>query len=157
MVTFYILVILLLGFRAAGQLGVRRYSTFHDAAVPALTVMFLFTGVTHFTSMKLDYLAMIPPPFPREIWIIHLTGILEILGALGLLLHRTRKAAGIGLALLLFAMFPANLYAAFNEIPFRGHPPTSLWIRVPVQVVLVSLLLWVSAFARRTQTVASPY
>lgn len=156
MIPFYILIVLLIVFRAASLVGIRQFSTFQDAAVPALAAMFLFTGITHFTNVKLEYLAMIPPPIPRELWIIHLTGVLEIAGALGLLIPGTRKFAGIGLALLLFLMFPANLYAAVNEIPFRGRPATNLWLRVPVQVVFVSLLVWVSGTGRRPQSITSP-
>lgn len=157
MIPFVILLVLLVLFRATVFLGIRWFSTLQDAAVPSLAVMFLFTGVTHFTNVKLDYLAMIPPPLPREIWLIHLTGVLEIAGALGLLVPPTRRMAALGLALLLFAMFPANLYAAVNEIPFRGRHATTLWLRVPVQVVFVSLLVWVSGLGRRPQPIQPPY
>ncbi len=71
--------------------------------------MLLFTGASHFTGMKHDFAAMIPAPLPDGFWVIYLTGLFEISGAVGLLFPRTRKLAGVGLTLLLIAMFPANV------------------------------------------------
>ena len=86
--------------------------------------MFLFTGTSHFTSMKYDFAAMIPPPLPNDLWVIYLTGVLEIAGAVGLLIPRTRRLAGICLVLMLAALFPANVYAALNEVSLRGQAAT---------------------------------
>jgi uncharacterized membrane protein YphA (DoxX/SURF4 family) len=52
--------------------------------------------------------------FPRSDLIITATGILEILGAIGLMVPRTWRAAALCLVLLLVALFPANVYAALN-------------------------------------------
>lgn len=106
--------------------------------------MFLFTGATHFSGMKHDYAAMIPSPFPQSLWLIHLTGILQIAGAVGLLLPRVRKIAGVCLIALLVAQFPANVNAALNSIPFRGQPPTPLWLRALIQLFFVAVIWWSS-------------
>ena len=87
---------------------------------------------------------MISPPLPNELLIIYLTGVLEIAGAIGLLIPRTRKLAGICLVLLLVALFPANVYAALNEIPLRGEAPTPLWLRGPVQLLYIGMVWWTS-------------
>ena len=107
-------------------------------------IMFLFTGASHFTSMKYDFAAMIPTPLPNDLWVIYLTGVLEIAGAIGLLIPRTRKLAGICLVLLLVALFPANVYAVLNEIPLRGEAPTPLWIRGPIQLLFIGMVWWTS-------------
>jgi uncharacterized membrane protein len=52
--------------------------------------MFLFTAASHFSSLKYDLAAMIPPPLTGALWMISLTGVLEALGAIGLLLPRFR-------------------------------------------------------------------
>ena len=70
--------------------------------------------------------------------------MLEITGAIGLLVPRTRKLAGICLVLLLVALFPANVYAALNEIPLRGEAPTPLWLRGPVQLLFIGMVWWTS-------------
>src|SRR5215213_7663268 len=63
--------------------------------------MFLFTGISHFSTMKYDFAAMIPAPLPNDLWVIYLTGVLEIAGAIGLLIPQTRKLAGVCLAVYL--------------------------------------------------------
>jgi uncharacterized membrane protein len=108
----------------------------------ALVITFLFTGATHFSGMKDDYAAMIPSPFPKSLWLIYLAGVLEIAGAIGLLLPRVRKVAGVCLIILLVALFPANVNAALNDIPFRGQPPTSLWLRALIQLFFVAMIWW---------------
>jgi uncharacterized membrane protein len=140
----FILVISFLVLRAIGLLGVRRLSSWQEAGLLAVAIMFLFTGSTHFTAMKHDYAAMLPGFVPMKVSIIHLTGVLQITGAIGLLVPRTRRLAGIGLALLLVGMFPGNVYAALNEVPFRGEPPTPLWLRTPIQLFFIGMVLWTS-------------
>ena len=101
-------------FRLAGRLGARWLDSGAKAGRAALTVMFLFTGVSHFSSMKHEYVAMIPATLPRGLGVIYVSGVLEIAGGLGLLEPSTRRLAGICLILLLLAMFPANVNAALS-------------------------------------------
>src|SRR5215203_6313940 len=108
MVSLFVLVISFILRRGAGFLGVERLSSWKVAGRGALVIMFLFTGASHFTSMKYDFAAMVPAPLPNDLWVIYLSGVLEIVGAIGLLIPRTRKLAGICLVLLLVALFPAN-------------------------------------------------
>ena len=130
--------------RGAGLLGVERLSSWRVAGRGALVIMFLFTGTSHFTSMKYDFAAMIPAPLPNDLWVIYLTGALEIAGAIGLLIPQTRKLAGICLALYLVAVFPANVFAALNEVTLRGAAATPLWVRAPMQLLYIVLVWWTS-------------
>jgi uncharacterized membrane protein len=150
MAPLFILVISFLVLRAVGFLGVRRLSSWREAGLLAVAIMFLFTGFTHFSDMKHDYAAMLPGFVPTKVWDIHLTGALQILGAVGLLVPRTRRLAGICLALLLVAMFPGNVYAALNEVPFRGEAPTPLWLRTPIQIFFIGMIWWTSIKAHPT-------
>ena len=124
MTSVFVLVASFLVLRGVGWLGVKQLSSWRDAGRGALVIMFLFTGASHFTSMKYDFSAMIPPPLPNDLWVIYLTGVLEIAGAVGLLIPRTRRLAGICLVLMLAALFPANVYAALNEVSLRGQAAT---------------------------------
>jgi uncharacterized membrane protein len=81
--------------------------------------------------------------------VIYLTGLLEMVGALGLLVPPLRRAAGLALFLLLLALFPANIYAAVHGVTFRGEPPTGIWIRGLIQLLFL-IAVWWSAVARRT-------
>ncbi len=130
--------------RGVGWLGVERLSSWRAAGLGALAIMFLVTSTAHFTSMKYDLAAMMPEPLPDDLWVIYLTGVLEIAGAIGLLIPRTRRIAGICLVLLMVAAFPANVNAALNEIPFGGEAATPLWLRAPMQLLFIGTLWWTS-------------
>ena len=155
MAPLFILLISLVVLRGVGYLGVRRLSSWRMAGLFAVAIMFLFTGATHFTSMKHDYAAMLPGPLSGNLGIIYLTGALQIVGAVGLLVPRTRRLAGVCLVLLLLAMFPGNVYAAVNEVPFRGEAPTPLWLRTPIQLFFIGMVLWTST-KRHFETVEQP-
>ena len=155
MAPLVILVISFILLRGVGLLGVRRLSSWREAGLYAVAMMFLFTGFTHYTGMKNDYTAMLPGPLSGSLGMIYLTGALQIAGAVGLLVPRTRKLAGICLALLLVAMFPGNVYAALNEIEFRGDAPTPLWLRTPIQLFFIGMVLWTSTNSH-SETVEQP-
>src|SRR5918999_493586 len=144
MTSLFVLVVSFLLLRGVGWLGVKQLSSWRDAGRGALVIMFLFTGISHFTSMKYDFAAMIPGPLPNGLWVIYLTGVFEIAGAIGLLIPQTRKLAGICLVLLLVVMFSANVNAALNDIPLSGQDPTPLWLRTPMQLLYVGMVWWTS-------------
>ena len=77
--------------------------------------------------MRHDLAAMIPPPLTGALWVIYVTGVLELAGALGLLSAIWRKWAAWGLISLLVAMLPANIYAALTGVTLRSNPPSALW------------------------------
>jgi uncharacterized membrane protein len=147
-----ILFILLASFvllRLAGYLGGRRLASWRNAGLGALAIMFLVTSSAHFNGLKYDLAAMMPEPLPDGLWIIYLSGLFEIAGAIGLLIPQTRRLAGLALVLLLVAQFPANVNAALNGIPLGGEPPTPLWLRTPMQVLFIAMVWWTSISARQ--------
>src|SRR5688572_33488504 len=92
----------------------RWFTGWRNAARVGIAVMFLFTATSHFSSLKHDLAAMIPPPLTGALWVIYVTGLLEGAGAIGLLIPGTRRMAAWGLVALLVALFPANVYAALS-------------------------------------------
>ena len=58
----------------------------------------------------------------------------------GLLMAMTARAASVCLALLLIAMFPANVRAAHRNLTIGGRPPTALPLRTLLQVVFIAAL-----------------
>jgi len=141
MIVLGVLLASLLLFTGLGVLGVDVFSTWQVSAAWALAVMFLFTASVHFTKTKEDLIAMVPKAFPNPRFLVYLTGVLEVLGAIGLLVPATRTLAGLGLVLLLVAMFPANVNAARKGIPLRGKLPTSLGLRLPMQLLFIGMTL----------------
>jgi uncharacterized membrane protein len=123
---------------AAGRLGVTTFRDWSTALRWALAAMFLLTASAHFTAMRADLVRMVPPAFPAPALIVTITGVLEIAGAIGLLIPRTAPLAAAGLTILLLAMFPANVYAAQQGLTLAGKPVTSLGPRTALQVLFLA-------------------
>ena len=156
MISLFVLVVSFIVLRALGALGVKRLSSWRDSGRIALVIMFLFTGFSHFSSLKHDFAAMIPAPLPNDLWVIYLAGIFEIAGAVGLLIPRTRRLAGVCLVLLMVAMFPANVNAIINGIPLGGNAPTPLWVRGPMQLLYIGMVWWTSIKKDSKEEVGRP-
>ena len=126
------LLTLLLGSLAArvvGWLGVDYVDSWPRAIAVGLAAMFVLTGVAHFVQpLRGNMIAIVPPRLPAPALLVTITGVLELLGAVGLLIPATRVAAAVCLFLLMVAMFPANVYAA--RMP---HPPRSMTSRLDVR------------------------
>ena len=119
-----------------------------DAARVGLALMFMFTAGSHFSTMKTDLAAMIPPPLTGAVWVIYITGVLELAGASGLLVPKIKRLAALCLIVMLLAMFPANVFAAVNGVTLRGQPATALWLRTPLQAFWIAMLGWSASRSR---------
>jgi uncharacterized membrane protein len=117
-------------FGALGVAGVAAFQSWILSARVALAVMFLLTASFHFTPMKKDLIAMVPPELPRPDLLVLLTGIAELAGAIGLLIPAIRYWAALGLIVLMAAVLPANISATKRSVLLRGQPPTPLSLRV---------------------------
>jgi uncharacterized membrane protein len=143
MVVLVVLLVSLVLFGGLGSLGVGALSTWHEVVAWALATMFLFTASSHFVARtREDLIAMVPGVFPKPALLVSLTGLLEGLGAVGLMIPATRGLAGLCLVLLLVALLPANVSAARRGVPMRGRAPTPLLVRIPMQILFVGLTLW---------------
>lgn len=142
MLVLIVLLVSWLIFRAIGVAGVQALASWQHSARYALAVMFVFTATAHFNKMKHDLARMIPAYFPRPLLVVHITGVLELLGAAGLMLPQFRRLAGICLIALLIGMFVANVNTAQEGVTLRGKLPTPLWLRTPMQILFVALLWW---------------
>ena len=106
-----------------------------------LAGIFVFAGVMHFI-IPASYVGIMPPWLPWHRELVYLSGVLEIAGGVGLLIPRTRRAAGMGLILLLIAVWPANLQMLLNARATDEAPwyQALLWLRLPLQILLI---IWV--------------
>jgi uncharacterized membrane protein len=121
-----------LGARLVGWLGVDYVDSWPQAVAVGLAAMFAMTAVAHFVpTMRRDMIAIVPPGLPAAGLLVTITGVLELLGAGGLLYPPTRVASAGCLFVLMLAMFPANIYAA--RMP---NPPKSMTSRLAVRTVL---------------------
>jgi uncharacterized membrane protein len=111
----------------------------------ALAAMFVFTAVSHFhPRTRPDLIRMVPASLPAPALLVTATGVLELMGAIGLLLPQVRFAAACGLIALLAAMFPANIRAAREGLSVAGRRATPLFWRLPLQLFWIAALWWVA-------------
>jgi uncharacterized membrane protein len=116
--------------RVAGWLGLGYVTGWTAAIAVGLAAMFVLTGIAHCAPpLRRDLIAIVPPRLPAPGLLVTVTGVLELLGAVGLLLPATRMAAAGCLLLLMLAMFPANVYA--SRMP---NPPRSMTTRLPLRI-----------------------
>jgi uncharacterized membrane protein len=96
------------------------------------------SSIGHFVRVA-TYAFIVPPIFPHpEAWVIF-TGILEFAGAVGLLLAKTTRSAAVCVALLLIAVFPANIYAAHRTVGGLHMPGVP--VRLAMQILYMLLVL----------------
>lgn len=84
---------------------------------------------------------MVPAVFPNPELLVTMTGIAEIAGAIGLVIPRFAPLAAGALALLLVALFPANVHAARAGLEIGGEPVTPLVPRTLMQIGFIAALL----------------
>ncbi len=115
-----------------------------DLARWFLALFFVLAGFNHFRDPAL-YLAMMPPFLPAPELLNWVSGAAEMLGGVGVLIPKVRRAAGFGLIALLFAVFPANVHVALQgHMEGVGGPPWALWARLPFQVLFIAWVWWVA-------------
>ena len=117
-----------------------------------LSAMFLLAALGRLATPE-TLVAMIPASLALRYEALYVSGIFEVIGAVGLLVPGLRRVAGLGLALLLVLVFPANVYVALNNLQIDGYPGSPLyqWARLPIQAVLIWLALWTSRPERRAE------
>lgn len=130
--------------RLTGVLGWSLFDSWHHALRGALAAMFCLTASAHWGKRRPDLVRMVPPWFPRPELLVTATGVLEILGAIGLLIPATAKLAALCLALLLTALFPANIHAARQHLTIGGRPVPAMPLRTVLQIVFLAALLAVA-------------
>ena len=118
-------------------------STARRIGLVIAAIFYIAAGTLHFIKPE-PYLRIMPPYIPWHVFIVQASGVFEILGGLGLLVSKTRRASAWGLAALLIAIFPANIYMATNplEAGAASIPPVIRWGRLPLQPLLIWWVLW---------------
>ena len=128
----------------------KRVSLLRRALLGGAAALFLLSGSAHFLATE-TFARIVPPYIPAPRLMVYLSGVAELAGAVGLLLPSSRRAAGSGLALLLVAVFPANIYMAAHHIQVGKQPIPDwlLWGRLALQPLLIAWILWSSRTAAR--------
>lgn len=120
-------------------------SPLRRAGLTIVFAWFFIGGIAHFALTAVE-MRIVPPwmPWPRAAVLI--SGLFELLGATGLLFSKTRATAGYGLFALTIAVTPAHIYMLQRPELF-GIPYWILVARLPLQLALLSLILWATRAA----------
>jgi uncharacterized membrane protein len=121
----------------AGRLGKRQF-----AGLAFVFIWFFVGGIMHFVATDTEA-RIVPPWMPWPVAAVLVSGVFELLGAAGILLAVTRRAAGVGLFLLTLAVTPAHIYMLQRPELFPV-PVWALWLRLPIQAGLLWLIWWSS-------------
>ncbi len=108
-----------------------------------MSAFYLAAGILHIAAPH-GFLLIVPRFVPWPETMVFATGVCEIVGAVGLMIPRLRRAAGIGLAAYAVCVFPANVNHALYMIPVGGLPD-SWWYHGP-RLAMQPLLVWWALF-----------
>ncbi len=115
---------------------------FQFAGRIAMAAMLVFTAMGHFAFTK-GMAAMIPEFVLFKTSVVYLSGIFEILLALGLLLRNYKTAVGWVVIVFFILMLPANIKAAIINLNYQtgelnGPGLSYLWFRIPLQILFIA-------------------
>tara|TARA_R110000744_G_scaffold353186_2_gene459486 strand:- start:1575 stop:1961 length:387 start_codon:yes stop_codon:yes gene_type:complete len=114
--------------------------------IPLLVIalFFLTGGIAHFVVADFFMMAM-PDYLGYHKELVLVSGVLEILGAIGILIPQTRLLAGYGLIALIIAVYPANIHMALHPEKYKNLSELFLYIRLPFQFIFVWFVWWAIA------------
>jgi uncharacterized membrane protein len=106
-----------------------------------LGVFFALAGLNHFINPAF-YLNIMPPYLPWHAFLVYLSGFFEVLFGILVLLSKYRRIGAWGIIAVLIAVTPANLHMALHTQLYTDIPPWALWLRLPLQLVLIAWAYW---------------
>ena len=112
-----------------------------------LSLFYLTAGTLHLLRPRI-YERIVPHRLPAKRELVYASGVAEIIGGAGVLHPATRRPAGWWLIATLVAIFPANVQMALDADRHRAVPARLLWLRLPLQALLIAWA-WRVAVQRR--------
>lgn len=113
----------------------------------ALAMMLVVTGTAHFASPGF-MVEMMPDFMPMKLEIVYLTGVLELLAAVGLLIESTSKLTAVMLIIFFICILPANIAGSLKQVQYGGMEAGAVYLffRIPLQIFFI---LWAYYFGIR--------
>lgn len=129
--------------RALGAMG-RPWTSWRGALVLPVGLMYVLTGMAHFTPMGDDLARFVPRGVPHARLLVDLAGAIQVIAGLALLTRRWRALGSIGLIVLLSIKLPLNWLGASQGLMVRGPLPTPPFLRLPFVILWIVVLAWVA-------------
>ncbi|MCH2043094.1 MAG: DoxX family protein [Saprospiraceae bacterium] len=114
------------------------------ASIYLMGFWYIYIGIRHFVDVDF-FLSIMPPYLPFHLELVYLSGLIEIILGSLLMIKRFQTYAAWGIIALLIAVYPANIYLAFNEAPQQAINVSSFlasWVRLPLQLVFLGIAYW---------------
>lgn len=107
----------------------------------AISAMLFFTAVGHFAFTQ-GMTMMLPDFIPYKTETVYLTGIIEIVAAIGLFIPNFRVITAWLLIAFFILILPANIYASVKYVDYQkgtfdGNGLSYLWFRIPLQIIFI--------------------
>jgi uncharacterized membrane protein len=101
-----------------------------------MAVLYILAGINHFRKPEL-YFKIIPPFLTNKKFINEFSGLIEIMLGIYLCIPVFSNLAAISIMAFLVVIFPSNIYMAMDEKASLGFPKWLLYLRLPLQLVLI--------------------
>jgi uncharacterized membrane protein len=128
-----------------GVFGITRAvgSSAGEAGRVAIAALFIFTALGHFAKAS-EMLEMLPVWVPSRRLVVVFSGIFELALAGAMLFPSSFRVAATASIVFLALVTPLNVYSAVHRVKFGGHGagPTYLFVRIPLQIVLITWIWW---------------
>ena len=101
-------------------------------------IPFILIGIEHFREPQ-KFVDIVPKYMPFALFLVYLTGVMEILIGLGIIYPDSRELTGRLTVFFLIAIYPANFNMWINDVPFNGTRLTTQGhlVRFSVQILLI--------------------
>jgi uncharacterized membrane protein len=139
MIPLIVLIVTFAAFRLAG-LVIANFADWQYALRAALGVTFLLTASAHWGKRRPDLIRMVPASFGNGGMWVTVTGIAEVLVAVGLQVPRVADAIAVAAAAMLICIFPANVKAAREHLTIGGRPVQGLGVRLAIQAAFLAAI-----------------
>ncbi len=125
-------------------------SRWHRIAPYALSGLLALTGTLHFATPE-PFETIVPPPLGDPTPWVYASGVAELACAAAIAIPTTRRAGALATAALFVAVFPANLYMAYDWSDREWWPDRAVaYARLPLQLPLIAWAWGVSRWAARS-------
>lgn len=101
-----------------------------------MAAMYMVAGIFHFLKPRM-YLRIMPRYLPKHRLLVYLSGLVEIILGVGLIFPETKDLAIYGIILMLIIFLSVHFYMLSSEKAGAGLPKWALWLRIPLQFLLI--------------------